>query len=256
MGTGCGYKLIKGEPALIAGEILVIADTHIGYEGEIRLKGIKLPSLTKRILAHILSLAEKTSARKLLILGDLKHTVYGPRGIEWMEVPIFMRKIVEKFDWVGVIPGNHDGDLYAVLPEGVELTDPDGFLFNGILFTHGHKRIDAILEKKGGVETVIVGHFHPAVELVDDLGYRYVVPVWVKGRLNNASEALLMPAFNENIGKLLVNNPERISEDLRGFLKNGLMNLQDAEAYSLDLILLGRIGDLEIKPLRDHMANI
>jgi len=243
-----GFKLIKGEPALLAGETLVIADTHIGYEGEIRLKGIKLPSLTKRILTRVLSLAEKTSARRLLILGDLKHTVYGPRGLEWMEIPEFMRKIVSKFEWVGVIPGNHDGDLYAVLPEGVELMDPDGVLLNGILFTHGHKRVDTILGKKdgGSVRTVVVGHFHPAVELLDDLGYRYVIPVWVRGMLSSKVEILLMPAFNENIGKLIINNPERISEELRGFLKTGSINLQEAEAYSLDLVFLGKIGEMEI----------
>ncbi len=247
MNTGTRFKLIKGEPALLAGETLVIADTHIGYEGEIRLKGIKLPSLTKRILTRVLSLAEKTSARRLLILGDLKHTVYGPRGLEWMEIPEFMRRIVNRFEWVGVVPGNHDGDLYTVLPEGVELTDPDGVLSNGVLFTHGHKRIDIILDKKGwgNVRIVVVGHFHPAVELLDDLGYRYVIPVWVKGLLNNTVEILLMPAFNENIGKLIVNNPERISEELRGFLKTGSINLQEAEVYSLDLVFLGKIGELE-----------
>ncbi|MBO3798781.1 MAG: hypothetical protein QXI42_03725 [Thermoproteota archaeon] len=247
MNTETRFKLIKGEPALLAGETLVIADTHIGYEGEIRLKGIKLPSLTKRILTRVLSLAEKTSARRLLILGDLKHTVYGPRGLEWMEIPDFMRRIVGRFEWVGVVPGNHDGDLYAVLPEGVELTDPDGVLLNGVLFTHGHKRVDTILGKKGwdSVRRVVVGHFHPAVELIDDLGYRYVIPVWVKGLLNNTVEILLMPAFNENIGKLIVNNPERISEELRGLLKTGSMNLKEAEAYSLDLVFLGKIGELE-----------
>lgn len=250
MSRASGYKLIKGEPTLLVGETLVITDTHIGYEGEIRLKGIKLPSLTQIILARVLSLAEKTSARKLLILGDLKHTVYGPRGLEWRDVPAFMNRIIEKFEWVGVIPGNHDGDLYAVLPDSVELIDPDGIVVNGILFTHGHKRLDTILEKKSRegntVKTVIVGHFHPAVELVDDLGYRYVLPVWVRGVLGENTEILLMPAFNENIGKLIVNNPQKISEDLRGFLKTGSMNLQEAEAYSLDLVFLGKIGGLEV----------
>ncbi|MEM2088404.1 MAG: metallophosphoesterase family protein [Thermoproteota archaeon] len=250
MERASGYKLIKGEPALLMGETLVITDTHIGYEGEIRLKGIKLPSLTKIILSHVLGLAEKTSARRLLILGDLKHTVYGPRGLEWRDVPAFMNRIIEKFEWVGVIPGNHDGDLYAVLPDKVELTDPDGIVVNGVLFTHGHKKLDTILERKrregNTVKTVIVGHFHPAVELADDLGYRYILPVWVRGLLGEKTEILLMPAFNENIGKLIVNNPEKISEDLRGFLKTGSMNLQEAEAYSLDLVFLGKIGSLEV----------
>ncbi|MGQ9597060.1 MAG: metallophosphoesterase [Thermoproteota archaeon] len=244
-----GYKLIKGEPALLIGETLVIADIHIGYEGEIRLKGIKLPSLTRRILSHVLSLAERTSAKKLLILGDLKHTVYGPRGLEWRDVPAFMRRMMEKFDWVGVIPGNHDGDIYAVLPDRAELIDPDGMVMNGTLFTHGHKRVDIILEKKNKddiIKTVILGHFHPAVELIDDLGYRYVLPVWVKGKFGEDVEILLMPAFNENIGKLIVNNPQRISEDLRGLLKSDLMDLQDAEVYSLDLVFLGKICDLEV----------
>jgi putative SbcD/Mre11-related phosphoesterase len=247
LNTQTGFKLIKGEPALLAGETLVIADTHIGYEGEIRLKGIKLPSLTRSILTRILNLAEKTSATRLLILGDLKHTVYGPRGLEWMEIPEFMRRIATRFEWVGVVPGNHDGDLYTVLPEEVELMDSDGVLLNGILFTHGHKRIDNVLDKKGwsNVRKIVVGHFHPAVELLDDLGYRYVIPVWIRGLLKNSVEIFFMPAFNKNIGKLIVNNPKRMSDELKGFLKTGSINLKEAEAYSLDLVLIGRIGEIE-----------
>jgi putative SbcD/Mre11-related phosphoesterase len=244
------YKLIKGEPALLVGETLVIADLHIGYEWEVRLKGIMLPSLTKRILTRILNLVKKYSVKRLLILGDLKHTVYGPRGLEWRDIPSFMKRIVEELEWVGVVPGNHDGDLYAVLPDGVELVDPDGIVLNSILFTHGHKRVDAILEKKireeHVVKTIVVGHFHPAVELIDDLGYRYVIPVWVKSRFRGDVELILMPAFNENIGKLTMNNPGKISEELRGFLKNGSISLNEAEAYSLNLVLLGKIGDIEV----------
>jgi putative SbcD/Mre11-related phosphoesterase len=244
------YKLIKGEPALLVEDTLVVADLHIGYEGEVRLRGIVFPSLTEKMMERILNLAKKHGVRRLLVVGDLKHTVYGPKGLEWRDVPVFMRKMVKELDWVGVVPGNHDGDLYAVLPDGVELMDPDGTILNNILFTHGHKRVDLILEKKRKegsiVKTVAVGHFHPAVELVDDLGYRYVVPVWVKGMISGGVEILLMPAFNENIGKLTVNNPEKISEELRGFLKTGSINLGEAEAYSLDLVLLGRIGDIQV----------
>ncbi|MEM3712025.1 MAG: metallophosphoesterase [Thermoproteota archaeon] len=244
------YKLIKGEPALLSGDTLVIADLHIGYEGEIRLRGIAFPSLTEKMLDRILNLIKKNSARRLIILGDLKHTVYGPRGLEWKEIPVFMKKITDELDWVGVVPGNHDGDLYAVLPDGVELIDPDGIVFNDILFTHGHKRIDNILERRlregSVIKTVVVGHFHPAVELIDDLGYRYTVPVWVKGTVNRDIEIILMPAFNENIGKLAINNPEKLSEELRGFLKTGLINISEAEAYSLDLVLIGKIGDIVV----------
>lgn len=244
------YKLIKGEPALLIGDTLVIADLHIGYEGEVRLRGIVFPSLTGKMLERILNIAEENSARKLLVLGDLKHTVYGPKGLEWREVPAFMKRMVEEFDWVGVVPGNHDGDLYAVLPDGVELIDPDGLVLNNILLAHGHKRIDTVLERKRKegtfVKTVIVGHFHPAVELVDDLDYRYIIPVWVRGMISRDVEILLIPAFNENIGKLVVNNPRKISEELRGFLKTNSMILSEAEAYSLDLVLLGRISDIEV----------
>ncbi|MBO3800055.1 MAG: metallophosphoesterase family protein [Candidatus Brockarchaeota archaeon] len=243
------YKLIKGEPALLVEDTLVVADLHIGYEGEVRLKGIVFPSLTEKMMERVLNLVKKHSIRKLLVVGDLKHTVHGPRGLEWRDVPVFMRRMVEELDWVGVVPGNHDGDLYAALPDGVELIDPDGIILNNILFTHGHKRVDLILEKKREeniIKTVVVGHFHPAVELVDDLGYRYVVPVWVKGMIGEDVEIILMPAFNENIGKLTVNNPGKISEELRGFLKTGSINLGGAEAYSLDLVLLGRVGDIQV----------
>ncbi|MEM1557695.1 MAG: metallophosphoesterase [Thermoproteota archaeon] len=242
------YKLIKGEPALLSGDTLVISDLHIGYEGEVRLRGIVLPSLTEKMLDRVLNLIKRNSVRRLIILGDLKHTVYGPKGLEWKEIPAFMRRIVDESEWVGVIPGNHDGDLYAVLPDGVELIDPDGIVLNNILFTHGHKRVDTILEKKlregSVIKTIVIGHFHPAVELVDDLGYRYTIPVWIRGAINGDIEMIMMPAFNENIGRLVMNNPEKLSEELRGFLKTGLMNLNEAEAYSLDLILIGRIGDI------------
>ncbi|MGQ9479130.1 MAG: metallophosphoesterase [Thermoproteota archaeon] len=244
-----GYKIIKGEPALIVEDTLVIADTHIGYEGEVRLKGIKLPSLTGNILERVLKLADETSAKRLLLLGDVKHTVYGPRGLEWRDLPNFLRKMVERFKWVGVVPGNHDGDLYTVIPDEVELIDPDGIVFNGILFTHGHKRVDLIIDRKmrsgENIRTVVVGHFHPAVELTDDLGYRYILPVWVIGMLGEEAEIVFMPAFNENTGRLVVNSPERLTEELRGFLRTGSVDLQEAEIYSLDLVFLGRVRELE-----------
>ncbi|MDW8034097.1 MAG: metallophosphoesterase [Nitrososphaerota archaeon] len=242
------YKLIKGEPALLVSDTLVISDLHIGYEGEIRFRGINFPSITEKMLDRIFNLTRKHNVKKLIILGDLKHTVYGPKGLEWREIPFFMKKIVDELDWVGVIPGNHDGDLYTVLPDGVELIDPDGIVVRDILFTHGHKRIDAILEKKleegNVIKTVVIGHFHPAVELIDDLGYRYTIPVWIKSTIDGDIEAILMPAFNENIGRLIMNNPEKLSEELRGFLKTGLINLSEAEVYSLDLILIGKIGNI------------
>lgn len=242
------YKFIKGEPAFLSGDTLVISDLHIGYEGEVRLRGVVFPSLTEKMLDRVLNLIKKNSVKRLIILGDLKHTVYGPRGLEWKEIPAFMKRIVNESEWVGVIPGNHDGDLYAVLPDGVELIDPDGIVLNNILLTHGHKKVDTIIEKKlkegSVIKTVVVGHFHPAVELVDDLGYRYTIPVWIKGTVSKDIEIIMMPAFNENIGRLVMNNPEKLSEELRGFLKTGLINLEEAEAYSLDLVLIGKIGDI------------
>jgi len=244
------YKLIKGEPALLSGDTLVISDLHIGYEGEVRLRGVFFPSLTKKMLDRVLNLIRRNSVKKLIILGDLKHTVYGPRGLEWREIPAFMKKIVDESEWVGVIPGNHDGDLYTVLPDDVELIDPDGIVLNNILFTHGHKRVDTIIERKlkegSVIKAVVVGHFHPAVELVDDLGYRYTIPAWIKGTIDKDIEIIMMPAFNENIGRLVMNNPEKLSEELRGFLKTGLINLEEAEAYSLDLILIGKIRDIMV----------
>ena len=75
-------KFITGEPALMVGKALVVADLHIGIEHEFRQAGLKVPSQLEGIVKRIDALIEKNKADRLIILGDVKHKV---PGVSWQE---------------------------------------------------------------------------------------------------------------------------------------------------------------------------
>src|SRR5213592_3464244 len=56
-------------PALMADDILVVADLHIGLEEELREKGVRIPSRAETMGRRLLEVAERRGASRLTILG-------------------------------------------------------------------------------------------------------------------------------------------------------------------------------------------
>ncbi len=57
-------------PALMADDILVVADLHIGLEEELREKGVRIPSRAETMGRRLLEIADRRGASRLAIRGS------------------------------------------------------------------------------------------------------------------------------------------------------------------------------------------
>ncbi|RLJ01113.1 MAG: phosphoesterase, partial [Candidatus Aenigmatarchaeota archaeon] len=173
-------KFITDEPALLVNETLVIGDLHIGIEYELYKSGISLIPKMESMLRRVRKLLDLTGAKKLVILGDLKHNIPETSRQESSEVPEFLGALLKDVK-IDLVPGNHDGGIKELLPEGVTLYGSEGFLSDGYYFTHGHTWPSKDICR---AETLLMSHIHPAVEFRDSLGFRSVEHCWLTGSVD------------------------------------------------------------------------
>jgi len=263
-------KFLTGEPALLIGRALVIADLHLGAERDYRAAGIRMPSQAGKAEAKIEHLLRETKARRLIILGDVKHRVPGASFQEEREVPALLSRLAKGTPLRGdetriqeisieVVPGNHDGGLERLAPD-ITMHPSEGLRVGNFWLCHGHAwpPKDAL-----SCEAVVMGHNHPQVEFADRLGKRWREKVWVRApmkrkllkahynmrRMRHAGsplpELLLMPAFGELVGGWAVNRP---NDD--GKLVGGLgpmtrcADIKHGLAYMLDGTFLGEVSKI------------
>jgi len=247
-------KFLTGEPALLAGRTLFAADIHVGIEHEFRKSGLNMPSQTPKLLSRIESLLEKTRARKLVMIGDIKHKVPGISWQEEREVPAFLQRLAEKTE-LHIVPGNHDGGIADFVPKGVKLYPTQGGLFGEIYASHGHTWPEpSFLQAR----YFLMSHSHPQVEFRDRLGYRWGERIWMRASLEPKKirekysgakaipELIVMPAFNPLSGGIPVNRkkqPEEVEKrHISPILKSAKM--KTARIYMLDGTYLGELGKL------------
>jgi putative SbcD/Mre11-related phosphoesterase len=248
-------KFIKNFPALFIEEIksLIIADLHIGIEYELYKSGIKIPNQVKEMEKNIEKLIKQTKAKRLIILGDVKHDVPGISYQEMREIPEFL-KTISKMISVDICLGNHDTYLKEILPENIKLHGTKGFKIKNFGFNHGHAWPS---EELLTCDCLIISHTHPIIQFIDKFGYRIIEPVWVKGKIDKEKvkekykikktgklEVIVMPAFNRLLGGTPVNIKTNNDELLGPLLKNEFIDLKMAEIYLLDGTYLGKLKDI------------
>ena len=90
-------SLLSSHAALIVNEdsekTLVISDLHIGWEISLAEEGIYVPSQTVKLLERLKRIIASEKPDRLLILGDVKHTVAKIETEEWRDVPRFFEEI-------------------------------------------------------------------------------------------------------------------------------------------------------------------
>jgi len=256
-------KFLTGEPALLAGKSLFLSDLHVGIEHEYRQSRINMPSQTGKLLSRIESLLQKTHAKKLVLIGDIKHKVPGTSWQETREVPVFLQRLAEKAG-VHVVPGNHDGGIAEFIPKGVKLCPTQGGLFGNIYASHGHTWPEPNFLK---ARYLLISHSHPQFEFRDRLGYRWGERVWIRASLDlkkirvkypeakKLPELIVMPAFNPLSGGIPVNRKKQLQKQTGGgeaafsperhispILKSAKM--RTAKIYMLDGTYLGELGKL------------
>jgi putative SbcD/Mre11-related phosphoesterase len=239
---------IPDAPALLVdGETLVVADLHIGLEEELRIAGFFMPSQTGKMADRLLALAEGTDAKRLVVLGDVRHVVPTAGPMERRDVRRFFEGMTERFASVDIAPGNHDGLLRDFLPKDVRLRSVRGFVRGDVGFVHGHAWPSP---KVMAVDTLLMGHNHPAVLFVDDLGGRQILPCWFRvpfrpdvARYERMPrEGIVVPSFNELCGGSPVN--DRGSDLLGPLLQPDVARLDEGRVHLLDGADLGRRKDL------------
>ena len=236
------------DPALLLKEkkTLIVADLHIGIESELRQNGLQVPSQTKIMEHRLISIVTTHAVENIILLGDIKHTIPSSTNQERADVKNFLRTL-QSYCTIHILPGNHDGNIHRLCFPPIQLHPSDGFVFEEIGLTHGHRRPSPEVMQ---CDQVIIGHSHPTIMLTDRLGYRTFEQCWLRGPLlqevlqekypgSPTSQILLMPAFNMLCGGVAVNQ-----DSLLGPFRS-LIDVNNAELYLLDGSLLGKVKDLK-----------
>ncbi len=275
-------KPISSEPALLLrhrGErVVVLGDLHIGWEVSLAQQGIHVPSQTNRMLQRLRVIIQTVKPTRIVMLGDVKHSVTGAEIEEWRDVPDFFEALLKVVPTVQVIVGNHDGNLEPLTPSKVELLPSTGLaLWGKFGLLHGHAWPSPELL---GCETLIMGHLHPAVTLRDPLAYRITKPVWLIAPCNSrmllrgsmkaarissksdlekilkerfhaelrSSRCIFVPPFNDFLGGRPINSKpieeSHAGERLGPLLRSNVVDLNDAEVHLLDGTYLGHVKQL------------
>jgi len=115
-------KVVPGESALIhkdgGDSTLLVSDLHLGLEKEMASKGFRIPPYSMKMLERINAIAEKTKPNRIVVVGDVKHSIGKVEDIDWGIMPWFFDTLLDIFPSVEVVPGNHDGGIRALRPTG------------------------------------------------------------------------------------------------------------------------------------------
>lgn len=249
-------KFIVDYPALLISDekILVIADLHLGLEHELYKNGIVISPQAGKFQKTLDKLIKMTRAETLVILGDIKHEVPRISYREEKEIPKLFNHLIEEIQ-VLCCKGNHDTYLNKILPKEVKNHSSYGFVIGKYGFFHGHAWPSKELMQ---CDYLFLGHVHPAIEFRDDLGYRLLEHVWIKGKLDEKLvkkkykikktgklQTIILPTFNKLLGGVAVNT--KANKELIGpLLANKVIDIRESKAFLLDGTPLGEIKKLKI----------
>ena len=228
---------LKNCPAMKIDKNLIIADLHIGITKDMYTRGVSLPSQIKKLSGTINKIKGRTRTKRLVILGDVKHSISKIPMQEIVELPKFFSML--KYNDVIIVKGNHDGNIEKIV-DGIDGVRVKKFLTIGKYYlTHGHRNVNTTKE------TIIIGHNQPHVKFIDSMRARYIVPVWVRGeiryRKGEKKNLIIIPAFNELCGATLVNKDRLLGPIAKKLIKSR------SHVYLLDGTDIGTIKDLEKK---------
>jgi len=166
-------KLINESAAAMINGYLAISDLHIGFESELAKKGYFVFSQANKMLGQIIDLKNKEKAKKLIIMGDLKHEIAPSyRG----EIIDFLSNLSKNFSEVIIIKGNHDGLIENYCKSFRNIKVLDEFISKDYLILHGHKmpKKESMIKAKA----LIMGHFHSGYSYENYLKKKSIVKAW------------------------------------------------------------------------------
>jgi uncharacterized protein len=228
-------QFVYGEPAAVVGRgkerSLVVGDLHIGREIKLARRGIKIYGTSDAMGEQVASLMNKSKARRLILLGDLKDSIIRPDSVEMRMLHSFFRRL-SKYPIV-LVQGNHDSGLGDV-PGLMKVKE---FRVGNVGMIHGNSLPSEELMK---CDCIIAGHDHPAAMVGPEDG-GHLEKVWVVMGIKSAAASktyekpnrrmklILMPAFNDLITGTDVNS----GRILNPLVRRGIFDTKRAKVYSL-----------------------
>jgi len=227
--------LIEGYPYIYIKSLkaLISADYHFGYEVVLaEEEGYFLPQTQfETIVREVDNIIKNLDVRIFIINGDLKHKFSRRTRQETKEVKLFTKFLSERVNKVYIVRGNHDNFVRGIFNEfsNVDFVEPY-IVLDDYLFTHGHVLNEKILEVARG-RKVFIGHEHPALLLVDDVGGKIKIPVLLHTRLDFGGELFVLPAVSPLMTGTEVNLTPR--EDLLSPLLKLYGDLDNSKPYGI-----------------------
>jgi putative SbcD/Mre11-related phosphoesterase len=245
-------KIVPKEAALIFSDsgssALLISDLHLGLEKEMAKKGFRIPSYSVKMVDRIRNIADSFKVERIVILGDVKHSVGKVDDIDWSILPWFFETMLDLFSAVDVVPGNHDGNIRTLVPPRVRLHPTDGAVLgegrSRIGVAHGHAWPS---ESAIATGRLVIGHSHFTYEMKDTFGSRSRESVWILARYRigellskagylskrrGTGELVVMPPFNRMVGGQPINRAR--SFQFGPVLSSGCVSLDEADVFLLD----------------------
>lgn len=202
-------------------KILVISDSHIGYEESLNKQGVLIPRLQfKEILKQLEPVFKQVKPETIVMLGDMKHEFGTISRQEWRDTLNLLDYLMSKAEKIILIKGNHD-TILGPLADKKGLAVRDSFFIDNTLFVHGHKLPDEKSESFKNAKTIIIGHEHPAISLRDGpRTEKYKCFLLGKFKKRNL---IVMPSFN-----FVTEGTDILQEKL---LSPFISNISDFEAF-------------------------
>lgn len=159
-------------------QTLFVADTHFGKEATFRFHNIPVPDgSTSETLRAITKMVKQTSAKSLVILGDMFHARSSLSKKIREQLQEFRKQ--HQALKINLVLGNHDRPL-DTLPASWEVDIvPMGEFADGLAIGHEPENIPK------DVAMMLCGHLHPAVRLISEVDRTNRLPCfwWHKKRL-------------------------------------------------------------------------
>jgi len=229
-------RFIDGAVFFPKSKTLVLADLHLGYEAEMRAKGVHVPSQEFLVLyRRIVKILAHTKPKTVVVNGDFKHSFGHISDSEWRSARQLL-ELLTKDRNVVLIVGNHDPVLFPIAEKfGVALQRE--YLVDDMLILHGDKLPQTTKE----FSCIVIGHEHPAISVSDGVRSE-LVKCYLVGTWKNKDLIVLPSMFS------LTEGTDVLSEQ---FLSPFLSNVNDFFVYALsegEVLPFGTVKD--VKQLR------
>ena len=203
------FKII--DLALQYKDTLIIGDLQLGYEAVLHKQGVLVPPFQlKDILKRLENIFKKTTAKRIVINGDIKHQFGSISEQEWRETLQLFDYLLTKVQEIILVKGNHDLTLGPIAKKR-NIAIVDSYTIDDVTILHGHelpKKITKIL---------VIGHEYPAISFPKRPGEKYKCFLLGKWKRSNL---LVLPSFNPLTEGSDVMQEHFLSPFLQGGIKN------------------------------------